>query len=242
GVASPTARVPSPALWIRDMWQFSSLRNISESTGGLSAIHTDVGKALDRVDIATRSQYLLGYYPKDDRWDGRYRHIDVRINRPGVKVHFRHGYFARDFLEPYDRGKFLAYSRISAAAGHPGTDIKDVRFEMSAVEAVAPDGEKRVRVDLRIDPAGIGFRTANGLHTARLHISFFYADRSRRHLGDDWQVFDLSMREAEFRQALENGVVSYSTLVSLKAPRQIIKAVVYDAARDRLGVAQLQLR
>jgi VWFA-related protein len=238
----PPLRLPlGPADWILQAWQLASLRKISEYTGGLAAIHRDIGKALDRVDEAARAWYLLGYYPDNDRWDGSYRQIEVRVNRPGVNVRFRHGYFARETPELYDREKFMAYSRISAAASNPATNFGDIRFTIKATESTGTGEERQVRLDLQIDPANIGFRTVNGLHTAKLHIGLFYADGARHRLGDDSQVLDMSLREETYQGVLKSGFIPFSAAVPLVARKQLIKVIIYDPGSDRVGGAQVQL-
>jgi hypothetical protein len=37
---------------------------------------------------------MLGYYPTDDGWDGRFHRIVVKVNRPELEVRHRQGYFA----------------------------------------------------------------------------------------------------------------------------------------------------
>lgn len=39
-----------------------------------------------------RAQYVLGYYPRDARRDGRWRKVEVRVDRRGVEVRSRGGY------------------------------------------------------------------------------------------------------------------------------------------------------
>ena len=68
------------------MFALSSLRNIAVMTGGRASIHGDIGKALSTLNDLTRTEYLLGYYPSNPNWDGKYRNLTVRVNRPGVKV------------------------------------------------------------------------------------------------------------------------------------------------------------
>ena len=42
-----------------------------------------------------RSVYTLAYYPKNQEFDGDWRPVEVRVNRPGVTVRTRKGYVAR---------------------------------------------------------------------------------------------------------------------------------------------------
>ena len=52
---------------------------------------TDLKAAFGRIADELRKQYLLGYYPPDDKSDED-RHIQVRVARPGAKVRARPGY------------------------------------------------------------------------------------------------------------------------------------------------------
>ncbi len=44
------------------------------------------------------NQYVLGYYPKNQTKDGKYRHVEVTLTQPhgvsAVKAHWRLGYYA----------------------------------------------------------------------------------------------------------------------------------------------------
>jgi hypothetical protein len=60
--------------------------------------------------------------------------------------------------EPYDKAEFLAFSRISAAAGWAESDhIDDVPFKLNTSKAQNDTGQPQVKVDLKIDAAKIGF-------------------------------------------------------------------------------------
>ena len=39
-----------------------------------------------------REQYVLGYYPSEDRDDGEWHDVKVRVDRSGVAVRTREGY------------------------------------------------------------------------------------------------------------------------------------------------------
>ena len=71
------------------------LRGLSEMTGGMASISEYSRLGLERLDGATRTSYLLGYYPTNGKWDGAFRTIEVKVNRPGVTLSYRRGYNAR---------------------------------------------------------------------------------------------------------------------------------------------------
>jgi len=60
------------------------------------------------------SYYLLGYQPTDSTRDGKYRKLEVRVNRPGLEVRTRSGYMAPG---PPDMVKATPPPYDEAAAG-----------------------------------------------------------------------------------------------------------------------------
>jgi VWFA-related protein len=73
----------------------TGLGDLAQSTGGLFFDSTnDLRQGLKRVEDDLRNFYLLGYTPSNETYDGRFRTIDVRVNRPGLTVAARKGYFA----------------------------------------------------------------------------------------------------------------------------------------------------
>jgi Ca-activated chloride channel family protein len=72
--------------------------SLASATGG-AAFLPDGDAALDKVfrQIAAelQAQYLLGYYAPDERADGAFRRITVRVpKRPDLRVRARQGYYA----------------------------------------------------------------------------------------------------------------------------------------------------
>lgn len=67
---------------------------VSENTGGYPIINRDdYDQAITRVFAENSSYYLLGYEPPTAR-DGRFHRIEVKVNRPGLMVRARSGYYA----------------------------------------------------------------------------------------------------------------------------------------------------
>src|SRR5688572_22494399 len=73
----------------------SSLRALAEDTGGVAIVNTnDIRGRLKEMMTVTSAYYLLGYTPANAALDGRFHRIEVKIDRPGVRVHARPGYVA----------------------------------------------------------------------------------------------------------------------------------------------------
>jgi VWFA-related protein len=77
------------------------LSEITTQTGGrafAAALTSDLPSVAARIAVELRNQYVLGYYPKNQTRDGKYRHVEVKLaEQPGVsalKAHWRLGYYA----------------------------------------------------------------------------------------------------------------------------------------------------
>jgi len=77
------------------------LRRLCIDTGGRSldpSDEHDLPVVAARIGIEIRREYLLGYRPSNQNWDGKYRHITVKFTQPAefhqLKVNWRRGYYA----------------------------------------------------------------------------------------------------------------------------------------------------
>ncbi len=76
------------------------LRTLAVDTDGIAVIDTnDIDTGLKRIVADMSSYYLVGYYTKNAKLDGRFRKITVRVKRPGVNVRARRGYKAATAAE-----------------------------------------------------------------------------------------------------------------------------------------------
>ena len=77
---------------------------MAAETDGLAVVNSnDIERGLTRIVADVGSYYLLGYYSSNDKLDGKFRAIKVRVKRPGVDVRARRGYLAAtedEIVEP----------------------------------------------------------------------------------------------------------------------------------------------
>ncbi len=75
----------------------SVARKMAEDTGGREVevrSQKSLEKAFDQISEELRSQYVIGYYPTNNKHDGTFRKIKVDVNRPDMRVLARKGYYA----------------------------------------------------------------------------------------------------------------------------------------------------
>jgi len=78
--------------------QSDGVNSLAVDTGGMMIRNeNNIGRALDAIAADTNSYYVLGYQPLNTNFDGKYRKIQIRVKRDGLKVRARQGYLA---LEP----------------------------------------------------------------------------------------------------------------------------------------------
>ena len=85
--------------------------SLAVDTGGMMIRNeNNLERALDRIADDAGTYYVLAYQPANTTFDGKYRPIEVKVKRPGMRVRARRGYLA---LEP---AKMLRPQAITTTA------------------------------------------------------------------------------------------------------------------------------
>ncbi len=237
GITSSFDRRGLPRVNWAHAFSIEGLKTLAERTGGRAALFKWGDEALADIDRASRSQYLLGYYPADGTQDGKFRKITVKVNRPGVRVLYRHGYFARQQLVPLDRRQFMAYNRIVAAGNYP-RPLGDIQVGVAAAYDRAA-GE--VRIELSVKPGKLRVVERDGIHYIELDVAVFSGDAREAVVSELWQRIDLKLTSAELATALQQDIKYTLTFTPDRVPAHA-KVVVYDHVSDLVGTATTRIR
>lgn len=102
-----------------------TLYNLAADTGGKALLdENDLTLGMQQAQKDIQSYYVLGYYSSDERRDGQFRKVEVKLT-PAVqaKIDYRAGYFAdKEFraFSAYDRERQL---QDALTLGDPITDL-----------------------------------------------------------------------------------------------------------------------
>ncbi len=184
---------------------------------------------------------MLGYYPRTPLGDGKYRKIRVRVNRPGVTVLSRQGYYARVAPPVFDRRSFLTENRVVSAAIYRGA-MRDIRVEARATEVASESGGGHdILVEVVIDPSRVSAVPAGGVHEGLLDVVVFFADARKTILDERWKQLDMKLPPHSYEQVMRGGIPC-QVRVPKKPGMRVVKVVVYDYQADLLGSVEVVVK
>jgi VWFA-related protein len=232
--------LPSPAAVFGQTFAVSDMRTMSEMTGGQMTAFRSGDYAFNRLDTATRFQYLLGYAPSNPTVNGAFRRVTVKVNRPGATVLYRQGYYATPQLMPLDRREFITFNRLTAAGRYQGA-IGDIKVTVKPPVIRGEAGAREMVVEGQIQSPGIKFAQAGALYTASLDIGVYAGDAKEHVVGEILKKVDLKLKEETYQTFLRDGA-SFDVRFLVKGEPKYVKVIVYDYAADLVGSAVVKLK
>ncbi len=115
-----------------------NLEAIAASTGGKAYYNTNgLKETIAQVVQEGSNYYTLAYSTTNQKWDGQYRNIKVTVNRPGVTLRHRQGYYAvnRDRQEQRQLAALEKQRSRSSQARQGAVDSSDKTQSSNAADA-----------------------------------------------------------------------------------------------------------
>src|ERR1700704_3905728 len=183
-----------------------TLTTLSGDTGGKAFLDTnDLSQVFDRVQRDTSVYYVLGYKSSNAMRDGKYRHIQVKVNRPGVNLEFRKGYYAPKDFQHFNAEDKEQQMEDELASELPNTDVA---VYMAASYFRMDDHRFYVPVALVVPGSQIPFTKGGDKDKASLDIIGEVLDELKRPVGSVRETVRLLLDAA---QEVRRKNVQYST-------------------------------
>ncbi len=99
---------------------------------------------------------MLGYYPSNHYWDGRFRQIEVKVNRPDIKLRHRPGYTAID-AESYAKRPVEMQNADLRRALNLSTPVETMLTVYTQVKPPSAETQNQVAVQYSIDAKALDF-------------------------------------------------------------------------------------
>jgi VWFA-related protein len=214
------------------------MSTLSVDTGGKAFFDSnDFAPAFAQVQKDTSAYYAIGFHSTNPARDGKFRKLTIKIDRPGVKLEYRPGYYApADFAHSghEDRERQL---EDQMASDLPAVDIP---IYLDAYYFRLNDNRYFMPVSLIVPGSQIPFVKGGDRDKATLDILGEVIDEGKRPIGHVRETVKLAVdQSAEVRR--KN--VQYTTSFNLPPGKYQIKFVIRENQSGQMGsfVAEMTL-
>ena len=220
-----------------------SLRTMSDETGGFAVVNrNDFTTAFQRIVDDNSSYYMLGYYSTNDRRDGRFRRIEVRLkNRPGMVVRARKGYVAPRGRVPETK---------AAAKDGPSPELKDalesplplpgLPLAVTATVFKGPAQKGSVVISTFVHGASLPMSDEKGMFKNDLEIVGVATDDKGKSFSTDRNTVNLNMKPDTANRVKAMGFRVIQS-IDLAPGRYLLRVAVKEGNTRKTGVVTYDL-
>ncbi len=179
--------------------EHDSLRLVAEETGGFAVLNqNDFRNAFSRILDDNSSYYVLGYYPANDKRDGRFRSVQVKVLPPGLKVRARRGYAAPLPAKKEKPAKGSSEERTTPAlrdALASPIAISGLTISAFAAPFKGAGANAAIALSIEVDGSGMKFtQRPDGLFANDLEIALYAAGADGKIKDGARDVVSLSLK------------------------------------------------
>ncbi len=208
---------------------FRTMGLMAQETGGLAFYNAnDLAGSMRRAVDDGRVTYLLGFYPPEEAWDGKYHALKVAVRRPGVHVRARNGYLAESARveDVPERERLL---RQATATPFEGVAIGvQVNVESNPLHWWGQE------IVLHIDAHDIRFEETRGRMMANVDAVFVQQGSDGATIEGERKTFEYALTPSSYQTALTQGLF-YEELLSVSPRAARLRVAVLDASTGAIG-------
>lgn len=182
--------------------EIRTMVELAERTGGRAFYNTNgLGNAIRQVLDDGRVTYSLSYYPTHGKWDGKFHNVKVRVDRGGVTVRHRRGYFALPEEAPTEEQR---KATLNAAIWSP---LNATQLGLSVRATPAADrGGQAINLRIRIDPQDLIFERSSDRWASDVQLLIVQLSAGRNLKGSE-DTYHMKLKPETYRRILEEGLV-----------------------------------
>ena len=206
------------------------LSTLATDTGGKAFFDSnDFGPVFQQVQHDTEAYYILGFHSSDPRRDGTFRHLQIKVNRPDVKIEYRPGYFA-----PADFQHQKTEDREQALDDQMRSDLPalDVAVYLQAFYFRENASTLYVPVSLLVPGSQVPFTKSKDQDKATLDIVGQVKNAQGIVVGNVRDTVKLAVDQT---QEVKRRNIQYSTGFGLAPGRYHLKFVVRENETGNMG-------
>jgi VWFA-related protein len=173
------------------------MEELANRTGGRAFYNrNDLDMGIRRAINDSRLTYSIGYYPDHSQWNGSFRKIQIKVDRPGANVLARQGYFALADATPIPTKYRTEYMQQIAAS-----ELDATQFPLSVHLGVAgKKGDPALLATLRFNSQPLLYLQSDGKWRSDFEVLFIQLDAKSKLLDATNKTFTGSFAQPEYEK------------------------------------------
>jgi VWFA-related protein len=246
---------------------------VAEATGGIAYSESNYMAAAVLKAIGNGANYYsIAYTPPREKYDGAYHKIDVKVDRPGVNLVFRKGYYADDLTKvKLPPGLTFSITPPPAYAGNMKAPMsrgmatsQQILFDVAVARSTLPpkpdsdappvlgtlaanlQGKRLTRYafSYSVPAQQIAFTSApNNTHKGSLDFDIAVYDANDHLLTGLSQIVRTTLSDKTYQQQLANQEpIHFTEQIDLPPGQLFIRVGVLDHTTNKTGTLELPLK
>jgi VWFA-related protein len=239
----------------------ADMNRLAEETGGKAFYDTNgLKEAVQEAINDGSNYYTLAYVPTNRQWDDRYRSLRVELDQPGVKLFYRHGYFAYgpNAARPHE-GHALPMSVMDSAMqlGAPNPTQIPLRVKIVLTAGTEnrlpptnqPNIKKKMKPPYRhytvwydTDLKNVAFTaTPDGIHHGSLEFEILLYNPDGELMNGVKEKVKAKLQAGQFESRGWSGLKFHQNIDAPAKSEYFLRIGVHDVSSDRVGVVEVPL-
>ena len=215
-----------------DTSETAMMHQVANQTGGRMFRGVELDEAGREVVADVRASYTLGYYPINHEFDGKFRRIDVRVNRRGLALRHRAGYYAAP--EPdigTDAGKTAVADAVWSPLDSSGLGL-DAWIERKAGASAA--------IVVRVHGGSLPLEPKGDRYACPMQFVLVQTTAAGKQIEGLQDSTELRLTNEQLARVLEQGF-EYRKPVTVHPDAAAIRVVVRSLTTGALGSVKIPL-
>jgi VWFA-related protein len=220
----------------------TAMNDLAQATAGRSFYEAnEVTGAIPAAITDGSAYYTLAYLSDNNDWDGKFRRIQVKVNREGVKVRHRLGYYAADARKLAAQNQAELEAAFGQALSLDSPAATQLRFEAGIIQPSDKTGNK-VLVNFAVDSHALAFdKQPDGSEHAAVDCAVqIYSDKGKP-VKNEGSTTDAKLVPDEFRRVMQQNAFLCHESVELPAGTYLFQLGVRDNLTGLIGTTSARM-
>jgi VWFA-related protein len=215
---------------------FDTMTTLADRTGGRAYFNTnDIQGAVRKAIDDSRLTYVLGYYPSNANWDGKFHEIKVQVKKSGVHLHFRHGYYA--LVDANSTPQEKAQLMSDAAWSPLESTALGLTVQVQPIEA---EGAHQLKALVRVKMRELRFEQIGDKWTDSLEVEWVLVGNTGKSLGTISKTKPLTYAQATYESASTKDV-AFMDVMKIMDGAVELRLVMRDTGTGNIGSVNIPL-